>query len=122
MASDHWDLWYQLGRQASGVVPVAWLVFRLQIHLFAWSQANVDSANPVSWPAGAIADAVLAFPLFYVPALERWFIGREGRYDLLSHMAANALCWECLLAPFISRRWRRLLSAAVALTDALWPD
>ncbi len=113
---------WHIGRAASLLTPIAWLVFRVQIYFAAWTLANGDSANPVTSPARKVAVWVFGFPLGYCPWLWDWFRYWAGNNALVLGMAANALCWECLLGPLVSRRFARTLFCADALAEAFWPD
>jgi hypothetical protein len=112
---------WHIGRAAAVFLPIAWLVFRLQLDLIGWAQANVDMANPIRCPARETALAVAAFPLFYIPGLLNWLRLVVGENALVVQMAANALCWECLLAPVVSRGFARVLLRVDALTEVARP-
>jgi hypothetical protein len=123
MASDKLPWWYYVGSVAARrAVPVGWLVFRLQVLLFAWSQIQADSANPAPMPLADLTRDVFAFPLAYCPASMDWLKTLAGENTLVCWLAANALCWECLVTAFLSRTCRRVLSGAAALADICWPD
>lgn len=129
MASQEMPWAWNVGRTVAVLTPVASLVFRAQIYLFAWSQANADSANRVLSPARDIASAILWFPLAFCDSLlgdrlSGWLYPWAGDYDLALWMganAANALCWECVVMPLASRGVARMLSGLDAVSDVLWP-
>lgn len=121
MDSNDLPLRWRCARTLSTWYPIAWLVFDAQVSLFAWLITNGDMARPVHSPARETSWQVFAFPLFYVPGLDVLLFGWFRGDGIIVQMAANALCWECLLAPILSRRITVLLLAVNEVINVRWP-